>query len=119
MGYGERHDPVRFHNVRVRGDEYAICAGRDADAEPRLRRTLELFSDDAGARLMLARVLYSQGKYAEYAKETKLALQFAESWSSQPLPEVRDFLSHYEATGEGSALPPAPDPRILMGWNQD
>jgi len=64
-------------------------------------------------------VLYAQGKYPEYATETKLALQFAETWSSQRFPEIRDFLAKYEATGEASALPPAPDPRILMGWNQD
>ena len=96
-----------------------VSLGRYADAEPRLRRTLELFGDDTGAQLMLARVLYSQGKYEEYVKETRLALQFAETWSRQRFPEVREFLTNYEAAGTASTLPPTPDPRVLMGWNQD
>ena len=96
-----------------------VSLDRYAEAEPRLRRALELFGDDPGARLMLGRVLYAQGKYQEYVKETRLALQIADTWSSQPFPEVRDFLAKHEAGGEATALPPAPDPRILMGWNQD
>jgi tetratricopeptide (TPR) repeat protein len=96
-----------------------VGLGRYADAEPRLRRALELFADDPGAHLMLARVLYAQGKHDEYVKETRAALQITATWSRQEFPEVRDFLAKYEAGGKVTALPPTPDPRILMGWNQD
>ena len=117
LGRAVQADPEHWRAHRNFG-QALVSLGRYADAEPRLRRTLELFGDDTGARLMLARVLYSQGKYQEYAKETKLALQFAETWSRQQFPEVREFLASHEAGG-ASTLPPAPDPRILMGWNQD
>jgi len=96
-----------------------VGLGRFADAEPRLRRALDLFADDPGAHLMLARALYAQGKYEEYVKETRAALQLTSTWSKQQFPEVRDFLAKHEAGDEPAGLPPAPDPRILMGWNQD
>lgn len=93
--------------------------GRFADAELRLRTAVELFGDDVGGRLMLARALYAQGKFEAYVRETRQALQFAQTWSRNQLPEVREFLATYERAGAGSALPPAPDPRVLIGWNQD
>src|SRR5262249_47125087 len=96
-----------------------VSLGRFADAEPRLRRALQLFADDPGAHLMLARVLYAQGKHEDYVKETRAALQITATWPKQPFPEVREFLAKYEAGGKVTALPPTPDPRILMGWNQD
>lgn len=96
-----------------------VGLGRFADAEPRLRRALDLFADDPGAHLMLARALYAQGKYEEYVKETRAALQLTSTWSKQQFPEVRDFLAKHEAGDEPAGLPPAPDPRIIMGWNQD
>ncbi|OLD97424.1 MAG: hypothetical protein AUG80_11770 [Candidatus Rokubacteria bacterium 13_1_20CM_4_68_9] len=96
-----------------------VGLGRFADAEPRLRRALDLFADDPGAHLMLARALYAQGKYEEYVKETRAALQLTSTWSKQLFPEVRDFLAKHEAGDEPAGLPPAPDPRIIMGWNQD
>ena len=79
---------------------------------------LDLFGDDAGGRLALARVLYAQGKYDEFAKEAKVAVAFLANWREQ-VPEVRDFLRKFDRWGPGVSLPPAPDPRIIIGWNYD
>ena len=87
-------------------------------AETRLATAVALFGDDAGGRLALARVLYAQGKYADYARETKTAVAFFKQWK-QEMPEARDFLARFERWGPGVALPPAPDPPIIMGWNHD
>jgi len=83
-----------------------------------LRTTVQLFGEDAGGRLALARVLYAQGKYDDFAKETKAAVAFLASWNT-PVPEVRDFLAKFERWGPGVSLPPAPDPRVIIGWNYD
>ena len=87
-------------------------------AEAQLATAVKLFGDDAGARLALGRVLYAQGKYADYARETKSAVAFFKQWK-QEMPEARDFLARFERWGPGAALPPAPDPPIIMGWNHD
>src|SRR2546427_357144 len=111
-------DPEHWRSHRNLA-QVLVGLGRFADAEPRLRRALDLFADDPGAHLMLARALYAQGKYEEYMKETRAALQLTSTWSKQQFPEVRDFLAKHEAGDEAAGLPPAPDPRIIMGWNQD
>jgi tetratricopeptide (TPR) repeat protein len=87
-------------------------------AETELTTAVGLFGDDAGGRLALARVLYAQGKYAEYARETSAALAFFKRYG-QELPETRDFLARHERWGPGVGLPPAPDPPVIMGWNYD
>lgn len=91
---------------------------RYPEAEAHLRMASGLFGDDAGARLALARVLYAQGKYDDYVKETRAALDVFGQWK-QPLPEVRAFLKRFERWGPGASLPPAPDPHIIIGWNYD
>ena len=91
---------------------------RYPEAEMHLRKTVELFGDDAGGRLALARVLYAQGKYDEFAKEAKAAVAFLANWK-EPAPEVREFLGKFDRWGPGVSLPPAPDPRIIIGWNYD
>ena len=87
-------------------------------AETQLATAVALFGDDAGGRLALARVLYAQGKYDGYARETRAAVVFFQQWK-QEMPEARDFLSRFERWGPGVGLPPAPDPPIIMGWNYD
>src|SRR5207245_10077623 len=52
-----------------------VSLDRSAEAEPRLRRALELFVDDPGARLMLGRVFYAQCKYVRYVTAMSIALQ--------------------------------------------
>ena len=79
---------------------------------------LQLFGDDAGGRLALARVLYAQGKYDDFAKEARAAAAFLANWKA-PVPEVRDFLAKFDRWGPGAGLPPAPDPRTIIGWNYD
>src|SRR5437660_5113665 len=91
---------------------------RYPEAEMHLRRTVQLFGDDAGGRLALARVLYAQGKYDDFAREARAAVAFLASWKA-PVPEVRDFLAKFDRWGPGAALPPAPDPRVIVGWNYD
>jgi tetratricopeptide (TPR) repeat protein len=91
---------------------------RPAEAEPHLRTATRLFDDDGGARLVLGRVLYAQGKYDEYAKETRAAITLFGRWNQQ-VPQARAFLSRFERWGPGAALPPTPDPPVIMGWNHD
>jgi tetratricopeptide (TPR) repeat protein len=87
-------------------------------AEAHLATAVGLFGDDAGVRLALARVLYAQAKYAEYARETKTGLAIFKQWN-QEVPEAREFLARFERWGPGVGLPPTPDPPIIMGWNHD
>jgi tetratricopeptide (TPR) repeat protein len=91
---------------------------RYPEAEMHLRKTVQLFGDDAGGRLALARVLYAQGKYDDFVREARAALAFLAN-SKAPVPEVQDFLAKFDRWGPGAALPPAPDPRTIIGWNYD
>ena len=83
-----------------------------------LRKTVQLFGDDAGGRLALARVLYAQGKYDDFARESRAALAFFAT-EKMSVPEVQDFLAKFDRWGPGTALPPASDPRTILGWNYD
>jgi len=91
---------------------------RYPEAEMHLRKTVQLFGDDAGGRLVLARVLYAQGKYDDFAKEARAALAFLAT-GKVPVREVQDFLAKFDRWGPGAVLPPAPDPRTILGWNYD
>src|SRR5207245_3474688 len=91
---------------------------RPAAAELHLRRAVELFGEDIGTRVALARALYAQGKLAEYAAQTRTALKVADA-VGQPLPEVREFLEAFERRGAIRALPPTSMPRVALGWNAD
>jgi tetratricopeptide (TPR) repeat protein len=92
---------------------------RYADAEPHLRRCVETFGDDVGGRLLLARVAYALGRHDAYRTHTRAALDFAVRFGNPDLGEVRDFLEKTERWGPGASLPPAPDPRLIIGWNRD
>ena len=91
---------------------------RYPEAELHLRKTVDLFGDDAGGRLALARVLYAQAKYDDFAREARAAVAFLANWK-EPITEVRDFLAKFDRWGPGPALPPAPDPHVIIGWNYD
>src|ERR1700730_7272345 len=69
--------------------------GGYGDQKRRLRRTVELFGDDAGGHLAPARVLYAQGRYDEYARETRWTLGFARRWKRE-LAEVETLLAGFE-----------------------
>ena len=91
---------------------------RYPEAEMQLRKAVQLFGNDAGGRLALARVLYAQAKYDDFAREARTALASLAT-SKTNVPEVRDFLTKFDRWGPGAALPPAPDPRVTIGWNND
>jgi tetratricopeptide (TPR) repeat protein len=91
---------------------------RYPEAELQLRKAVQLFGDDPGGRLALARVLYAQAKYDDYTRETRIALASLAS-SKAAAPEVREFLTKFDRWGPGAALPPAPDPRVRIGWTND
>jgi tetratricopeptide (TPR) repeat protein len=114
---GLQADPDSWRTHRNLGKLLADLE-RYPEAEMHLRKTVQLFGEDAGGRLALARVLYAQGKYEDFAKEAKAALAFLANWNT-PVPEVRDFLAKFDRWGPGVSLPPAPDPRVLIGWNYD
>ena len=63
-------------------------------------------------------MLYAQGKYDDFVREARAALAFLANWKT-PAPEVQDFLAKFDRWGPGGALPPAPDPRTIIGWNYD
>ena len=90
---------------------------RYPEAEMHLRKTVELFSDDAGGRLALARVLYAEGKYDDFLKEASAAVAILNLKTQ--IVDVRDFLSKFDQWGPGAALPPAPDSNVIIGWNYD
>jgi tetratricopeptide (TPR) repeat protein len=92
---------------------------RWSESEKSLKRTVELFDDDAGARLAYARVLYALGRHDEYLEHTRRALGFAGGRAPEEVKDVAAFLARFERWGPGPALPPAPDPRLLLGWNYD
>jgi tetratricopeptide (TPR) repeat protein len=92
---------------------------RWTESEKALRKTVELFDDDAGARLAYARVLYALGRHDEYLQQTRRALGFAGGRAPEEVKDVATFLARFERWGPGPALPPAPDPRLLLGWNYD
>jgi tetratricopeptide (TPR) repeat protein len=88
---------------------------RHDEAETQLRRALDLFPHDAGARLHLARVLWAQGRFEEYAAETRVVLEAARAWHRH-LTAVQAFLAAFERGGAPRALPPVADPPMYVGW---
>lgn len=91
---------------------------RHAEAERHLRRAVELLGDDTGARLALARTLYAQERFDEYVEHTRDAVRLAATWPHD-LTDVRAFLTNFERWGPSVTLPPAPDLRLSLGWNDD
>jgi len=116
-------DPESWRTHRVLG-RYLEKVERYAEAETHLRKAAELFGEDVGGRLALARVLYAQRKFDEYARETEQALQIGAGLvaehSRKDLDQVRTFLATFKSRGPShNDLPPAPDPKIPIGWNYD
>lgn len=124
--HGELTDAVRWLEQAIAVDADAWRAHRNlgevldllerhAEAESHLRRALELFPHDAGARLLLARALWAQGRRAEYADETRRVLDAAPAWARYLTP-ARTFLDTFERTRTPRGLPPTPDPPMYIGW---
>jgi tetratricopeptide (TPR) repeat protein len=97
-----------------------LAVERWDEAARALAKAVDLFPDDVGGRLALARALYAQGKYDAYRKEAERAVGFARGWrGGEAVAEPGEFLEKFQRWGPGAALPPAPDPRVILGWNQD
>ena len=111
-------DPDAWRSHRNLG-QLLSSLERWPESEKALKKTVELFDDDAGARLAYARVLYALGRHDEYLQQTRRALAFAGGRAPEEVKDVATFLARFERWGPGRALPPAPDPRLLLGWNYD
>jgi tetratricopeptide (TPR) repeat protein len=96
-----------------------LAVQRSDEAERALTRAVELFPDDIGGRLALARVLYARGAWDGYRKHTEHALGLARGVRGEGVREPTEFLAKFQRWGPGAALPPTPDPRVILGWNQD
>jgi len=95
-------------------------AERWEDAGRALARTVELFPDDLGGRFALARALYARSDFEGYRTQTELALRFARACCGPDVAKApADFFMKFQRWGPGAALPPTPDPRTILGWNQD
>jgi tetratricopeptide (TPR) repeat protein len=90
------------------------------EGERALARAVELFTDDVGGRLALARALYAEGKYDGYRTQTEYAVRFARGYlGADGVRAPAEFFEKFQRWGPGAALPPAPDPHVILGWNQD
>lgn len=128
---GDREAAVRWLRQGVEADPDSwrtwhnlgralLVVERWDEAERALVKTVDLFPDDVGGRLALARALYAQGKYDGYRKQTEAAVGFARGWrGADTVKGPADFLAKFDRWGPGAALPPTPDPRVILGWNQD
>jgi len=128
---GDREAAVRWLRRGVEADpdswrtwhnlgKALLAVERWDEADRALARTVDLFPDDVGGRLALARALYAQGKYDGYRRQTESAVGFARGWrGADAVKEPASFLAKFDRWGPGAALPPAPDPRVILGWNQD
>jgi tetratricopeptide (TPR) repeat protein len=133
---GDREGAVRWLRRGVQADpdswrtwhnlgKALLAVERWEEAERALSRALALFPDDVGGRIALGRALYAQGKHDAYRRETQRAVGFARGFFAQgagiadTVKEPAEFLAKVERWGPGAALPPAPDPRVILGWNQD
>src|SRR5262249_30076208 len=125
---GDREAALRWlqHGVEADPDSWRtwhnlglllLAAERWEDAERALARTIELFPDDVGGRFALARVLYARGNWDGYRSQTEHALGM-----TRGMPVTKgsaDFFTKFQRWGPGAALPPTPDARVVLGWNQD
>ena len=111
-------DPHAWRSHRNLGQLLASLE-RWQESEKALRKTVELFDDDAGARLAYARVLYALGRHDEFVQHARRALAFVGGRAPDEVKDVVTFLARFDRWGPGPALPPAPDPRLLLGWIYD
>lgn len=116
---GVETDPDSWRTWHNLGRALAALERWD-DAERALTKAVELFADDVGGRLALARALYAQGKYEAYRTHTEYAVGFARGYrNADAVKEPAEFFAKFQRWGPGEAFPPAPDPRVILGWNQD
>ncbi len=111
-----RADPNSWSAHRAFGKAH-LHRGHYTEAEVHLRKSIELYDHDVGSRLVLAHVLYAQGKLVEYAEFTRSTFEIARL-AAKGLPKVRRFLRDVEQGRIGEALPPMPDPRAEFGWRR-
>jgi len=128
---GDREGAVRWLRRGVEADpdswrtwhnlgKVLLAAERWDEAEHALAKTVDLFPDDVGGRLALARALYAQGKWDGYREQTEYAVGFARGCcGADVVKEPAGFLDKFQRWGPGAVLPPTPDPRVILGWNQD
>src|SRR5919108_4138170 len=97
-----------------------LAAERWDEAGRALARAVELFPDDVGGRLAPARPPYAVGDWDGHPQHTEHAPGFARDFSgTQGVKEPADFFAKFQRWGPGATLPPTPDPRVILGWNQD
>jgi len=97
-----------------------LAVERWDEAERALMKTVDLFPDDVGGRLALARAFYAQGKWDDYRKQTEYAVGFARgNRGPDAVKAPADFFDKFQRWGPGAVLPPTPDPRVILGWYQD
>jgi tetratricopeptide (TPR) repeat protein len=110
-----------------------LVAERWDEAAPTLTRAVALFPDDVGGRLALARALYAVGDWAGYHTHTEYVVKLMRglrdakavddlakfSPKVQLVDDPEDFFAKFQRWGPGAALPPMPDPSLIIGWNQD
>src|SRR5213083_1332930 len=88
-----------------------LAAERWDEAGRALARAVELFPDDVGGRLALARALYALGDWEGYRRHTEHAVGFARNFSGKDgVKEPADFFAKFQRWGPGATLPPTPDP---------
>ena len=119
LRHGVEADPESWRTWHNLG-RLLLAAERWDEAARALTRAVELFPDDVGGRLALARALYALGDWEGYRRHTEHAVGFARNFSGKDgVKEPADFFAKFQRWGPGATLPPTPDPRVILGWNQD
>jgi tetratricopeptide (TPR) repeat protein len=106
IGWLERAVTADAHAWRSHRNLGQLLASLDRwpESEKSLKKAVELFDDDAGARLAYARVLYALGRHDEYLTHTRRALGFAGGRAPEDVKDVATFLARFERWGPGPAL---------------
>lgn len=116
---GTEADPESWRTWHNLG-RLLLADERWAEARQALARSLELFPDDVGARLALARASYVEADWDGYRTHTRSAVDIARrADGADRVKEPAEFLAKFERWGPGAALPPIPDPPLILGWMED
>jgi tetratricopeptide (TPR) repeat protein len=141
---GDREAAVRWLRRGVEADPESwrtwhnlgrllLSTERWDEATAALTRAVTLFPDDVGGRLALARARYAVGDWDGYRRQTEHVVKLMRGLRDAKLiddptnlsPKVRlvddpeDFFAKFQRWGPGAAMPPMPDPSVIIGWNQD
>ena len=141
---GDREAAVRWLRRGVEADPESwrtwhnlgrllLSTERWDEATAALTRAVTLFPDDVGGRLALARARYAVGDWDGYRRQTEYVVKLMRGLRDTKLiddpaklsPKVRlvddpeDFFAKFQRWGPGAAMPPMPDPSVIIGWNQD